>query len=99
MTEKEIQENLTFLTKEPRITGTKANKKTGKYIIKKLDNLGFTVEVQESKFMGWDLVKGPAFNFLKPEKRSCPDNSYDLVWFYQRKSERKTCSGWENADV
>lgn len=78
MTENEIKENLTFLTKEPRITGTKANKKAGKYIIEKLAGLGFTVDVQESKFMGWDLITDPILNFLKPEKRAA--RTIPMIW-------------------
>jgi aminopeptidase YwaD len=78
MTEKEIKTNLVYLTKEPRVAGSKGGKRAAKYLIKKLEKLGFSIELHQSKFLGWKLVQGPELTFIKPEKRLA--KTIPMIW-------------------
>ena len=78
MTEENIKDNLEYLTKEPRIAGSTGGKKAARYLVEKLKELGFDVNLQQSKFMGWELLSGPELKIIKPEVRSV--TTIPIIW-------------------
>lgn len=78
MTEEKIKDNLEYLTREPRIAGSSGGKKAAEYLVGKLKELGFEVDLQQSKFMGWELLSGPELKIIKPEVRSV--KTIPIIW-------------------
>ena len=71
-------ETLDFLTKEPRIAGSERNKEVARFLEDKYRHMGYDVDADEHKFMGWELTEEPVFSFLKPEKKKAITTQ--MIW-------------------
>lgn len=69
---------LDFLSKMPRIAGSKRNEEIAQYLQEKYSSLGYAVELDEHRFMGWVLEEEPKFTFLKPQKKDAVTTQ--MVW-------------------
>ncbi|MEA2003931.1 MAG: hypothetical protein U9O53_03140, partial [archaeon] len=71
-------ETLDFLTEEPRIAGSERNKEVARFLGDKYRHMGYDVDVDEHRFMGWELIEEPVFSFLKPEKKKAVTTQ--MIW-------------------
>jgi len=71
-------ETLDFLTKKPRIAGSERNREVARFLEDKYRHMGYDVDVDEHKFMGWELIEDPVFSFLKPEKKKAITTQ--MIW-------------------
>lgn len=69
---------LDFLTKQPRVAGSKRNEEIAKFLQDRYSSLGYQVRIDEHIFMGWELLKEPKFSFLAPEKKEA--TATQMVW-------------------
>lgn len=69
---------LDFLSKMPRVAGSKRNEEIAQYLYQKYSSLGYSVDVEEHRFMGWVLEEEPKFAFLKPQKKEAVTTQ--MVW-------------------
>ncbi len=69
---------LDFLTKQPRVAGSKRNEEIAKFLQDIYFSLGYSVRIDEHSFMGWELIKEPKFSFLAPEKKEAV--ATQMVW-------------------
>lgn len=69
---------LNFLSREPRVAGSKRNEEIAVFLAGKYSSLKYAVRTDEHCFMGWELIEEPKFSFLKPEKRDAITTQ--MVW-------------------
>lgn len=66
-------ENVTQYLSEvigPRYAGSEAEKQAAEYIADQMKALGLDVEMQEFKFIGWEVDRHPSMTINTPEKKS-----------------------------